>query len=144
MCGTLDERLFGWSMDPTNDQTTKTQKYGKLTVHSLLGRHHTLGCQPSELDVDLPGRHPAVSPVDIMAVMSIESTGTWCQASGGSRRVLSVSGRHHGRDVDRVHYISAMFWKSRFQLFPVFSCVPGRPRQGPVDRVHAIYKISNF
>eukprot|EP00268_Persea_americana_P037610 TRINITY_DN3727_c1_g1_i19.p1 TRINITY_DN3727_c1_g1~~TRINITY_DN3727_c1_g1_i19.p1 ORF type:complete len:114 (-),score=0.76 TRINITY_DN3727_c1_g1_i19:2-343(-) len=91
-------------MDPTYDQTSQILKSGKFTVHSFPGRHHTLGCRPGELDVDLPGRHPAVSPVDIMAVMSTGSIGTWCQASGRSRRVLSVSGRHHGRDVDRVHW----------------------------------------
>ncbi|XXG42067.1 hypothetical protein AAC387_Pa01g2417 [Persea americana] len=42
-----------------------------------------MGCRPGELDVDLPGRHPAVSPVDIMAVMSTKSTGTRCQVSRG-------------------------------------------------------------
>ena len=108
-CGTLDGRSFGWSMDPTCDQTSQVLKSGNLPVHSLPGRHHTLGCRPGELDVDLPGRHPAVSPVDIMAVMSTGSTETWCQAPGGFCRNSSVSGRHHGCDVDRVHYISALF-----------------------------------
>ena len=52
------------------------------------------------------GQHPTVSSVDIMAVMSTRSTETWCQAAGGLCRKFSVSGRHHGRDVDQVHSIS--------------------------------------
>eukprot|EP00268_Persea_americana_P010089 TRINITY_DN14066_c0_g5_i1.p1 TRINITY_DN14066_c0_g5~~TRINITY_DN14066_c0_g5_i1.p1 ORF type:complete len:137 (-),score=9.37 TRINITY_DN14066_c0_g5_i1:291-671(-) len=90
-------------MGPTCDQTSNIQKSGKITDHSLPGQHHTLGCRLGELDVDLPGRHPAVSPVDIMAVMSTGSTETWCQAAGGLCMKSNVSGRHHGQGVDRVH-----------------------------------------
>ena len=126
---------------PHNRSNIKVYRILKFIAHCLPSRHHTLGCRPSELNVDLPGRHPAVSSVDIMAVTSTGSTETWSQTAGGSCRKSSVFGRHYGRDVDRVYYISALFWKSRFQLFPVFSCVPGRPRQGPDDRIHCLCTV---
>ena len=96
----------------------------KITDLSLPGRHHTLGCRSGELDVDLPGWHPTVSPVDIMAVMSTGSIRTWCQAVGGFCRKCCVSGRHHGCDVDRVHKVSALTEKHMSQLVPIGHVCP--------------------
>ena len=57
---------------PTIDQTSEPTKVWNFTLHSVSGRHHPQGCRPGTMDVDPQVDILAVSPVDIVAMMSTE------------------------------------------------------------------------